>query len=269
MDKLDRLILDRVLSTFSAQEFRYPTLISSAVLEDSGYVSSFPQFVFFVNRLHADYDTYRKFRAALCGGSDLTRAVQEFTIDSGYALPPTVCLHTYNQMRGKYVPVDGCVITSRGKSFRYESKYRTTLERLWDFTIREIVFIGDREFVLKCRNEFMKMIMDLMVDLGMSGEVEVAHDYFFGNCEVSERIIAQRLMHLKYELRVPVGSSDSLAAASFNLHGTRFGNAFDIRLHDGSVAYTSCSGIGSERLTYAFLFHCGIDTGNWPCIMTS
>lgn len=260
IDALDALILDLAAGEFGARQFRYPTLLPMSVLRRSGYLGSFPQQLMFVARLHADVDAYQQFLDEVAAGG--RPDVLGHGRAGDYALPPTMCLHTYHQLRDAPLPEPSMVITSRGKSFRFEARYRRTLERLWDFTIREMVFVGDREFVLDCRRRFLEASVALMERLGLHGRCEVANDPFFLG-RSADHIWSQRQLELKYELRLAVGPDDTVAAGSFNFHERFFADAFGITTGTGHV-HTGCVGFGLERLAYAFLCQHGIDPAGWP-----
>src|SRR4030095_7236143 len=55
----DEALPQIVMSKFSGQEYRYPTLIEASVMRRGGYLRHFPQFIMFATRLHNDYDTYQ------------------------------------------------------------------------------------------------------------------------------------------------------------------------------------------------------------------
>ena len=65
-------------------------------------------------------------------------------------------------------------------------------------------------------------------------------------------------------LLLPIDAKRTIAAASFNLHDTFFGQAFDIRLRDGAAATTACLAFGLERWLLAFLVRHGPYAAGWP-----
>lgn len=264
MDHLDAGIRALVLDEFDAHEFRYPTLMSAPALRRTGYFASFPQLLMLVSRLHGDVDTYRAFLDTLTGGGDLAAALRDRTGDIDHVLPPTMCFHTYHQYADGPPPRPNTVVTSRGKAFRYESRYRRSLERLWDFTIREIVFLGTPDFVLASRTRLMERAYALTESLGLGGRCEVAGDPFFLNESAAVRAWSQRLLEMKYELRLPLDDERDVAVASFNYHEQVFGKSFGIRDADERPVFTGCAGFGLERLTYAFLCRHGVDPAHWP-----
>jgi hypothetical protein len=217
----------------------------------------------FVSRLHSDVDAYRGFLDGLAKGGDLGDGLRAYSSGFEHCLPPTMCFHTYHQLADQALPAPSFTITSRGKSFRFESRYRRSLERLWDFTIREIVFLGPRSHVLACRQRLMERTWELMETLGLGGRCEVANDPFFVDGSTAERIWSQHLLELKYELRLPLDHDRDVAVCSFNFHDRFFGESFGIKAEDG-YAHTACAGFGLERFAYAFLCRHGLDPDGWP-----
>jgi seryl-tRNA synthetase len=175
-----------------------------------------------------------------------------------------MCYHTFNQYAGGRLAIPVAVVTARGKSFRYEGRYHASLERLWDFTIREIVFLGERAEVLACRQRFLERAVELVERLGLSGRCEVATDPFFGAADSADRTSAQRLLELKYELRLDVAPDSTIAVGSFNFHDQHFSTAFGITGRDGELLWSGCVGFGLERLAYAFVCQYGLDQSGWP-----
>jgi seryl-tRNA synthetase len=264
MDGVDRLVRDVVVGEMAGREYRYPTLISAAALHRCGYLTSFPQYVMFVTRLHSDIDVYQNFLAATKAAGALDPAVLDSCRDVDYCLPPTMCYHTFHQFAGGPLPAGLSVVTARGKSFRHEEKYRQGLERLWDFTIREVVLLGTREQVLADRERLMNRVLGLVDELGLVGRCEVANDPFFGNTDGAVRSSSQRLLELKYELRLDVGEGKTIAVGSFNFHEQMFADAFALTDAAGETLYTACAGFGLERFAYALVCQYGPEVQAWP-----
>ncbi|WP_330343215.1 hypothetical protein [Streptomyces sp. NBC_00557] len=270
MDHLDARLRAVLATEFGAREFRYPTLLPAHALLRTGYVESFPHLLMFVSRLHADVDSYRGFLQTMghCGGGvgALTQGLRAHGGAFDHCLPPTMCFHTYHQYADGPLPAPSLVVTSRGKSFRHESRYRRSLERLWDFTIREAVFLGPADFVLDCRSRLMERTYALVESLGLGGRCEVAGDPFFLGEDAAQRSWSQRLLKLKYELRLPWGEADGqdVAVGSFNYHEQHFAKGFGITDDADEPVFTGCAGFGLERLAYAFLCRHGLDPAGWP-----
>jgi seryl-tRNA synthetase len=263
-DYLDERVRSMVRQEFGATEYRYPTLIATETMRRCGYVSSFPQLMMFVSRLHADVDVYREFIAGLADGGELGPLLHSNSSDVDHCLPPTMCYHTFAQLSDGPLPGGPAVFTSRGKSFRHESRYSRSLERLWDFTIREIVFLGTRDEVLQSRARLMELTYELADELGLTGYCEVANDPFFISEDTPQRLWSQRLLQLKYELRLPLDDQRDVAVCSFNYHEKFFASAFGITSPSTDEVHSACAGFGLERFAYAFLCRHGLDPAGWP-----
>ena len=246
----DRRVQRTAVEEFGAVEHRYPSLIPTSVLRRAGYFDSFPQFLMTVDRFTA---------ADATDGTDVT-------VPTGHCLAPTVCYHAYHTLAGTQVPDEGLVITACGDVFRFEEVDHRTLERLWNYTMREVIFLGSREAVADLRMRMVRATCAMVDDLRLAAQLEIANDPFFAGGATAERVLVQRALKLKYELHMPIVDDRTIAVGSFNLHGTKFGEAFDITTPGGTPAYSGCLGIGLERIAYAFLCRHGIDPATWPQI---
>ncbi|MFE1554080.1 hypothetical protein ACFW6V_03715 [Streptomyces sp. NPDC058734] len=265
LEALDGLLREIIQEEFGAREYRYPTLLPVSALHRSGYLSSFPQHLMFAARLEGDVDTYRAFAeeaGAREGG--IGERVLHRCAPVDRALPPTMCYHTFDQFAGDTLPDENTVVTAKGGSFRHESRYHQTMERLADFTIRETVFLGTAEFVRGARDRFRLRATELVERLDLAGRCEVASDPFFAGAATAAQVSSQRLLELKHELHLDVGPGESISVGSFNLHEKHFGEAFGIKGPDGGTVYSACVGFGLERLTYALLCQYGWDVDDWP-----
>jgi hypothetical protein len=263
-DYLDRRIANAVHREFGAVEHRYPTLVPAEEIISTHYLENFPHLLFFVTRLHGDIATY----AAHAERAKQSRADLDWVLagcsGAQYCLPPTMCFHTYHQARHAKVAAPGIAVTARGKSFRFESRYQIGLERLFDFTIRETVFLGERAFVRDCRARMLALLSSLIDELGLAACGRLANDPFFANPQTGALAASQHVLEQKIELCMPVAPDREIAVGSLNIHGDFFGQNFDIKCAGDAVAETSCTGIGLERLTYAFVCQHGVDPANWP-----
>src|SRR5262249_55189275 len=156
-------------------------LIPTAVLDKAGYFDAFPQFLMTAGRFHADADVYQGFAAEFDAAEDKAKFMDSRTVHTEYCLSPTVCYHAYHQFAGRQVPAEGSALTATGKIFRYESHSARTLERLWDFTMREVFFLGSQRAVAEIRRNLVKAVCELVNELRLAGRVEVANDPFFNS----------------------------------------------------------------------------------------
>jgi seryl-tRNA synthetase len=168
----------------------------------------------------------------------------------GYCLAPAVCYHAYGQFAGQRFdrPV---TITAESPCFREADRHAGGAGRLWEFTMREVVFVGASGWVSARRDEWMSRISDFAASLGLDGSLEPATDPFFGATGRGRQLL-QQVKGLKYELRLAAGQ-DSLPVASFNLHETFFGRRFAMTLDGGTDAHSACVAFGLERWVLVFL----------------
>lgn len=251
MDYIDKKINKIIKKRFKAIEFKYPTLIPTEVIKKCGYIDNYPQHIMYTTYLHNDIDTYVEFKEHLNQNNCIPGALfSKYCKNKDYCLPPAMCYYTYNQFADKvFGPDDNITVTSKGKSFRYESKYANSIERLTDFTIRETVYMGDNEYVNNSRELFMKQIYDLMHHLKLRGFcVEKSHD------EDDK----------KYELHINIEEDKSISVGAFNYHSDFFSKKFNLTFADGKYIKTGCAGFGLERFAYAFICQHGIDKKRWP-----
>lgn len=184
--------------------------------------------------------------------------------ESGRALSPAVCYHSYPRLEGRTVHEAGSITTTVGRCFREETDRDHPLERLRAFTMREIIVVGGAAAVTRLREDMIERVSSWIKALGLDGYIEPATDPFFTS-DTRGRMLAQQILPLKYELRLGVGGSGrTIAAASFNDHQEHFGRAFDIRVGESEVAHSGCVAFGWERWVLAFVSQHGADARHWP-----
>ncbi|SCL25318.1 aminoacyl--tRNA ligase-related protein [Micromonospora inyonensis] len=242
---------------------RYPTLIPTEVIDRCGYVESFPQLLMFTTRLRGDIDNYRSFTERH-GHGDVADRVLEHAGPADFCLPPAACFHVYHQFRGRTLVAGQAVVTTAAKVFRHESRYEDGLERLWDFTMREIVFIGDRDSVRERRRHLMETVREFLGRHALAGHCAVATDPFFVGADFAAKMTLQSLSESKYELQLNVDAERTIACGSFNYHDSFFTSRFTIGAASGEEMVTGCVAFGLERFAYAFLRQHGTEPAGWP-----
>jgi seryl-tRNA synthetase len=262
---LDEAVRDLARERFGAEEEDYPVLLEPSVLARAGYLSSFPHSVCLVSHLVEDFDAIEAFRVANTDSDSLRVPDAGALTHEGAALRPAVCLPVYRALEGSALPRGGLAITTAGRTFRYESRNMEGIQRLWDFSMREIVFAGSAEDVEERRARAVGAVTSLMEAWDLSSRLVSASDPFFATVR-GTKALWQRTRALKHEVLVDVGSG-TVAAGSINCAGTLFGDAFHIRTDGGETATTACVGFGLERLVLALFSQHGFDPARWPRAM--
>lgn len=166
------------------------------------------------------------------------------------------------------------VATAVGNCFRYEAINLASLERLWNFTMREVIFVGPKDFVLENREAARQRMAQVFEKIGLAYRVESANDPFFIG-EFRKQVAFQSAFQLKFEIRARLPYKDgeyagsTLAVGSYNYHQDFFGRNLNIALPDGSPAHTGCVAFGLERIAFAFLAQYGFDPMDWPAEIRS
>lgn len=271
-------LLTRLISVFEeyfvelalelgAQPRRFPTLISAEKLGRVNYFRAFPHSLTFATHLREDLDVISDFAEhAAYEEAGLNSAPESFARIQAL-LSPAVCYHLYFALADKPLPGGRMTATAVGHCFRYESNNLSSLERMWDFTMREIIFVGPADFVLQNREQARKKVSAWLEKIGLAYLVESANDPFFVG-EFRKQAAFQNAFQLKYEIRARLPfKDDTLAVGSYNYHQDFFGRNLKITLPDGKAAHTGCVAFGLERLAYAFLAQFGLGPADWPAVM--
>jgi seryl-tRNA synthetase len=250
--------------TFGAQPYRFPTLIPARYLDRVKYFSAFPHSLTFATHLRTDLDVIDHFAAhAACDEHGLNQPPDSFApIET--LLSPAVCYHLYFALADRPLPGGQVTATAVGNCFRYESTNLTSLERMWNFTMREVIFVGSKDFVLQNRETGRVRMAERLAQIGLAYRVESANDPFFIG-EFKKQAAFQSAFQLKFEIRAALPFKDStLAVGSYNYHQDFFGRHLNITLPDGSPAHTGCVAFGLERIAFAFLAQFGLAPQGWP-----
>ena len=218
----------RWAESLGAPEHRYPSLIDAAVLERAGAV------------------------------------IPSEARDDGVTLSPAVCYHAYPEWSGRTLGDAPTLLTARGHCYRDEDGNHVPLERLWEFTMREIIVIGTRQQVEEVRQLLVRRVGALVDMLDLDASIETATDPFFATGDEARRLM-QQAGALKYELQLAIDATGrTIAAASFNHHHDFFGTRFGIRLADDTPAHSGCVAFGLERWVLALVAQHGVDRDAWP-----
>ena len=250
--------------SFQAVPYRFPTLIPANYLERVNYFRAFPHSLTFATHLREDLQVIDEFaQHAACKHSELQTPPDSFAPIQAL-LSPAVCYHLYFALADQPLPGGQVVVTAVGNCFRYEAINLTSLERLWNFTMREVIFVGAKEFVLENREIARQRMSQVFEKIGLAYRVESANDPFFIG-EFRKQAAFQSAFQLKFEIRARLPFKEStLAVGSYNYHQDFFGRSLNITLPDGSPAHTGCVAFGLERIAFTFVAQYGLDPANWP-----
>ena len=141
------------------------------------------------------------------------------------------------------------------------------LRRLWDFTMREVVLLGERAALFAERQKGVEAMGRFLDQHDLAGEIRTASDPFFIAPEALAKVHFQLSSDAKYEVALSLPDGEHLAVGSLNHHSDFFGRVFEISLADGGAAHSACIAFGLERWVYAFLAQHGDDPARWPAVV--
>jgi hypothetical protein len=262
---------DRRFSEFgqawSPRAMRVPTLIPTPVLARCSYFKSFPQTVTFAAHLPEDPRQIQAFQERHRTRETLDEQVPASLVVPEACLSPAMCYHVYHAHRDTALPDSGLVASLAGKCFRYEASNMHDLNRLWDFTMRELVFMGKREALLAERKRGMELFGEFLEEHRLAAEIRTASDPFFIAPDSAAKTFFQIGWETKFEISLPLPDGSRLAVGSFNDHSDFFGKAFNITLAGGAPVDSVCFAWGLERWVHAFLAQHGDEPSRWPDVM--
>lgn len=254
---LDQLLL-MMLSNDSVIYKKYPTLLGFKTLFDTRYLFTSPQYIHTVSNFMEDFDIYSKAESAYKNHN-----IRGIIKEPSYSLSPSACFHLYEEIRNQTME-NRRIYSMRQNVFRNEGRLNWGgLDRLRDYNVREIVFIGSHDFVLSYREKIIQATISLMKILNIAYEIRSASDSFIMPHMQTYKTI-QNINKVKYELRLKTGINSSIACASFNLHGISFSEKFGFSVKSLEKTESGCIGFGLERLMVAFLCQHGCNPKQWP-----
>jgi seryl-tRNA synthetase len=253
--------IDNLISSAGADQnasvLHLPAVLPRILLERSGYLRSFPDLLGSVSVFVGDDDLHVQLLERLGRGENWV----ELLTPSDLALCSAACHAVYPLCSGR-LAASGRRFEVFGHCFRHEPS--PDPDRMQAFRMHEFVYLGDPDGAVAHRNLWLERSVDLLSGLGLTVEVVVANDPFFGR---AGRLLAlsQRSDTLKCEVVCTTQpDAQPTAIASSNYHVDHFGIAFGIESANGDAAHTACVGFGAERVTLALLHTHGLDPDRWP-----
>src|SRR5579884_4075698 len=257
-------VFEAMGSHWQATSLLTPTLIPATVLAKCDYFRSFPHNVTFACHLHEDAGVIENFRGRHQERESLDEQALSNMDTPEACLSPAVCYHVYHVHQDRAVPEAGLAYGVCGKCFRYESSNMQGLRRLWDFTMREIVFLGDRDGVLKRRERGIELMSRFLDEHQLAGEIRTASDPFFIAPDAVAKTYFQLSAETKYEVSLLLPENARVAVGSLNYHTDFFGRAFNTSVENGGPMHSVCIAFGLERWVHAFLAQHGTQPQHWP-----
>lgn len=230
------------LDGYDVKHYSIPAMIDGDVLKKCNYFESFPHHLSLISTVRDDKLANVSLKKQVA--SDDVQIHDKF-------LTPAACLHFYPMLE-KMQPKKELIITTKARVYRYEGNRFNEIGRLWDYTVREMVFVGTTDYVREMLDKMMNKVLAYAKSITPKAKLVPSCDIFFG-CKRNE--IKKKLQlanEKKYELIIPIDGED-VAVASFNFHGNHFSMPFHFDKQGSMVS--GCVGFGLERWLLAKLFY--------------
>lgn len=224
---------------FNSDEYHIPTLINGDVLKKCGYFSSFPHQISVVSYISAECRKH-VMESKRVYNNDLSERKQYLT--------PAACLHIYPMLANDQT-IKEKIITTKARVYRFEDEF-TELLRLWDFTVREVVFVGSKSFVESKLSQMKEKALVIAKKITKNAKIINGTDSFYPSRHNIIKGKLQKANNQKYELIIPI-KNKKVAVSSFNYHHTHFSKPFNFD-QNGRIV-TGCVGFGMERWIAACL----------------
>lgn len=230
--KLDNIFLG-FLEGLDYESYHIPGMISEDCLKKSGYIDSFPQQLTI---------------PAYVDKEDIERVLESRDINNKNVqiekmyMSPSACLHFYPILENKNI--DKKIMTTLTQVYRYEEAGFSMQSRLWEFTVREILFVGNKDYISEKLSYILEKAIAFAKKIDPDAYVREASDIFFPSRKNEMKKFIQKRNKLKQEIVIHIGGRE-VAVASFNHHNNHFSKPFNFD-RDGSVM-SGCVGFGMER----------------------
>ena len=171
--------------------YRFPPVMPRRVLEQTGYLSSFPDMIGSVSTFSGDNADHKRLMEVARAGGDWAALLEPADV----SLCPAVCHPLYPTLTGT-LPDGGRRFDVSGWCFRHEPSLDPA--RMQSFRQHDLVYVGDAKGASEHRDRWLQQGSDLLASLGLPVETVVANDPFFGRVG---RILAENQRSETLEIR--------------------------------------------------------------------
>ncbi|WEG19160.1 hypothetical protein PQ478_21635 (plasmid) [Alkalihalophilus pseudofirmus] len=255
LGKIDNELL-KIARKYEAQIREYPIFLNADNMDINQYHLNFPQNVFGVGSVAHNHETIIQYKqdAAIGDHSSL--------MFNGQFLRPCLCYHSYEELQGDRI-TSPKIFTSQGQCFRHEVDWKKDNFRKSEFSMREIVFIGEEDWVCQTRDLIMKDVWSLFDSIGLIGKIVTATDPFFFSDDLKTKAAYQLMSKAKYELVVVTTEGKESSIASFNYCEDVLCDKYEIKDMNQKPLYSGCIAFGLDRWKEAITDKYGYSDEPW------
>ena len=215
------------------EEYYVPGLIDAETIKKCGYFETFPQHLTIAAPVSSSC-----YASTVCTEKNISQNLEY----KRRFFTPAACLHFYPMLENMSISKE-TALTTRARVYRYESGNFDNMTRLWDFTVRELLFVGTPDYVRK-QLQFVSNWATNFANRFGPATLQWANDHFYPTKRNLALENIQRNSAVKSELQVNY-KQHTISLASFNYHGFHFSKLFNFD-SNGTIA-SGCVGFGLER----------------------
>ncbi len=146
-----------------AIEQEYPAVWPVQLFKQIDYFHEFPQQVILCAPVKDDFASRSEFAKRYAKSEDFDSVpMDELMADATYGLEPAVCDCCYYSLEGMQA-IDDAYYTCYNKVFRNERSPTNGLDRLTNFSVRDIMYVGTEGFVLEAREKLIDLLAAFLV----------------------------------------------------------------------------------------------------------
>jgi seryl-tRNA synthetase len=262
VERLDSA-LKKIAAGLHAQPVQLPNMVPLAYVKQAGIFEQHPDQLFFATPLVSDLEAIENFQTAV--KSNASSSLKHYLSDPEYCLKTSACSFLYPMLKDTDFEAPA-YFTMLGACTRHEAKGTNSLERLTEFNMREIVFLGNEQGAQDFQHFSLDLFRDVLECFDLHGRITTANDSFFVS-NYSRLRLMQLLGSEKFEAQVLLPETNAeIAIGSVNHHRQFFSRRFGLS-YRGAPATTACVGFGLERLIYALFCRHGIASTELPAMI--
>ena len=160
--KCNNFFYKLAVKKYKALDQENPVLWPIDLYKKINYLNEFPQQSLFMVGLKKNHNNLKNFANRYSGSKKFNNIKINNNFENAeYGLQPAVCDNCYYTL-SNLKSFKNTIYTTYNKVFRNENSKNNSLDRLMSFSVRDIMFVGDKNFVIKTRNS---LIEDLKIFL--------------------------------------------------------------------------------------------------------
>jgi len=150
-----------------AIEQEYPILWPLEIFRKTNYFKDFPQHTMLVSTVKNNFESKSEFANLYDNKNEYESVDLSHVFDNArLGLQPAVCDTCYYALSNK-TNYTNKVYTTYNKVFRNETSKTGALDRLTNFSVRDVMFVGEKQFVLETRQKLIDDLIEMLMKLNL------------------------------------------------------------------------------------------------------